>query len=63
MAKKQIHWGHYSGAGIQMALTVLICLWIGQKVGEYFDIEPWGSLVGVLFGVFAGMANLLKILK
>ncbi len=53
----------YSGVGIQMALTVLICWWIGSKVGIWLDAEPWGGLVGIFFGLFAGMYNLIKIVS
>jgi len=53
-------WGRYSAVGIQMVITVLICWWLGLKAGEHFQVEPWGSLVGILFGLFVGTYNLIK---
>ena len=61
MNKKPINWMEYSGVGIQMVLTVLLCWWIGNKVDNLLDFDPWGSLIGILFGIIAGIYNLLKI--
>ena len=61
MTKKPNNWMEYSGIGIQMALTMIICWWIGSKVDGWMDVEPWGSLVGIFFGMFVGMYNLIKI--
>ena len=57
-------WLQYSGVGIQMALTMLICWWLGEKIDKYFELEnPWGSIGGLFFGMFAGMFNLIKTVK
>jgi ATP synthase protein I len=61
--KKLTDLGHYSGAGIQMALTMIVCWWIGMKLGLKFNFEPWGSIGGLFFGMFAGMYNLIKSVK
>ena len=61
MAKKPTNWMQYSGVGIQMAATMMIGLWIGGKVGNYFSLpESYGQLSGLFFGVFAAMYNLIK---
>ena len=61
MAKKPTNWMQYSSVGIQMAAIMMIGLWIGGKVGNYFSLpESYGQLSGLFFGVFAAMYNLIK---
>ena len=56
-------WAKYSGLGIQMAASVIICLYVGQWVGLKFDSENLGALFGTLFGLFASIYNLIKQIK
>ena len=58
--KSSTEWLKYSGVGIQMAATVIICLFLGEWVGKYFNYERVGMLVGVFFGLFASIYNLFK---
>ena len=61
MTKKPTDWMQYSGVGIQMAATMMIGLWIGGKVGNYFLFpESYGQLFGLFLGVFAAIYNLIK---
>jgi len=61
MAKNPTNWMQYSGVGIQMAATMMICLWIGGKLEEHFAIpQPYGQLGGLFVGVFTAMYNLIK---
>ena len=61
MAKKPTNWMQYSGVGIQMAATMMIGLWLGGKIGNYFSLaESYGQLSGLFLGVFAAMYNLIK---
>jgi len=53
-------WAKYSGLGIQMVASMLISLYIGKWIGEKFNIEQLGSLVGIFFGLFASLYNLIK---
>jgi hypothetical protein len=44
-----------------MAATMMIGLWLGGKIGNYFSFpESYGQLGGLFFGVFAAMYNLIK---
>ncbi|MDP6571133.1 MAG: AtpZ/AtpI family protein [Candidatus Marinimicrobia bacterium] len=61
MPKKSQDWLAYSGLGIQMVVTMLLCLWLGSKAEEYFSLpSPWGQLAGLFFGVFASIYNLIR---
>ena len=64
MSKNQKNWLVYSGLGIQMTITMLFCLWIGIKVEDYtFIVSPWGQLVGLFFGIFTSVYNLINSVK
>tara|TARA_B100000029_G_scaffold41543_1_gene38669 strand:- start:1042 stop:1239 length:198 start_codon:yes stop_codon:yes gene_type:complete len=56
-------WAKYSGLGIQMAVSVLICLYIGKWIGFRLGSENLGALFGTLFGLFASIYNLIKQIK
>ena len=64
MPKNQKDWLAYSGLGIQMAITIVICLWIGIKLEDYSLFSPpYGQLVGIFFGIFTSIYNLIKVVK
>ena len=56
-------WVKYSGLGIQMAASVIICLYIGQWIGNKLGSENLGALFGTFFGLFASIYNLIKQIK
>jgi len=61
MPKKSQNWLAYSGLGIQMALTMLIFMWLGGKAEVYLNApSPWGQMGGMFFGVFASIYNLIR---
>ena len=61
---KSSDWLQYSGVGVQMVVTMLICWWLGEKLESYeYLSKPWGQLGGLFFGVFAGIYNLVKQIK
>tara|TARA_B100000029_G_C17562140_1_gene953732 strand:- start:49 stop:243 length:195 start_codon:yes stop_codon:yes gene_type:complete len=63
MKKKSSEWVKYSGLGIQMAVSVVLCLYIGKWVGGKYNNEMIGSLIGIFFGLFASTYNLIKEIK
>ena len=64
MSKDPKNWLAYSGLGIQMAITIMICLWIGTKIEDYSFIgPPYGQLSGIFFGIFTSIYNLIKVVK
>ena len=56
-------WAKYSGLGIQMAASVIVCLYIGKWIGIKLGSENLGALFGTLFGLFASIYNLIKQIK
>ena len=46
-----------------MAVSVVICLYIGKWVGLKLGYEDLGALFGILFGLFASIYNLIKQIK
>ena len=46
-----------------MAVSVLICLYIGKWIGFRLGSENLGALFGTLFGLFASIYNLIKQIK
>jgi len=60
MNKKSSEWMKYSGLGIQMAISVIICLYIGKWIGLKLGYEDLGALFGTFFGLFASTYNLIK---
>ena len=63
MNKNSSEWAKYSGLGIQMAISVVLCLYIGKWAGQKFNHETLGSLIGIFFGLFTSMYNLIKQIK
>jgi len=55
-------WAKYSGLGIQMVAMMLVCWWLGEKAESYLGLinEPIGQLIGIFFGIFAVMYNLIR---
>ena len=37
--KNSAEWLIYSGVGIQMAASVVLCLFLGKWIGNYFNLE------------------------
>lgn len=41
---------YFVGIGISVAVTVLVCIWLGQKADETFGIAPKGTIAGIFLG-------------
>ena len=53
-------WVKFSGIGIQMTVTVIICLYLGKWIGSKYNYEQTGILLGTFFGLFTSIYNLFK---
>ncbi|MDP6038420.1 MAG: AtpZ/AtpI family protein [Candidatus Latescibacteria bacterium] len=52
--------GPYLTLGIQLVITILLCLFAGRWVDGKFDSSPVFTLVGGLFGIAAGFYHFFK---
>lgn len=52
--------GFVSGIGIQFAALILVFIFLGKEVDDYLQISPWGTLVGIIAGFFAGIWTTYK---
>jgi len=52
--------GAYISLGIQFAITILLCLYLGRWLDGKLETEPLFLLGGTLLGTVAGMYNLYK---
>ena len=53
-------WIKYSGLGFQMIAAILVFVFIGMYVDEYFGTEPTLTLILALVGVAAGLYVALR---
>ena len=60
MKNNSNEWAKYSGLGIQMVASMLISLYIGKWIGGKLNMDQFGSLIGIFFGLSASLYNLIK---
>jgi F0F1-type ATP synthase assembly protein I len=49
-------------AGWTLSGSVIACLLIGYMVGEYFNVNPAATIIGLFLGIIVGFYNLAKIM-
>lgn len=47
--------GFVSGIGIQFAVIIGVCIFIGKEVDSFLQISPWGTLIGIISGFLSGI--------
>jgi F0F1-type ATP synthase assembly protein I len=52
--------GRYGTVGLELVLSVLLGLFGGQFLDRRFHTTPWLTLVGVAYGVAAGIRGLYR---
>jgi F0F1-type ATP synthase assembly protein I len=52
--------GPYLGLGIQLAVTVIIMVLLGNWLDEKYHKAPLFLIIGACLGTFAGLYNLIK---
>jgi len=55
-------WKHVF-AGSSFAITIVLCVFAGNWLDGRYGTDPWGVLVGTLFGIAAAFYNLMKEFK
>lgn len=53
----------YSTVGLEMGLSVLIGLFVGQWLDKRLGTEPWLLLVFLLFGMVAGFRSIFRLAR
>ena len=64
MPKKSQKWMYFIVVGSNLAFSVIAGLLIGRYLDNKFGYEtPYFTILGLLAGVFSGMALLIRMLK
>ncbi|NIP72152.1 MAG: AtpZ/AtpI family protein [Gammaproteobacteria bacterium] len=53
----------FSTVGLELGLSVLIGLFVGQWLDARFGTEPWLLLLFLMFGMAAGFRSIYRALK
>ena len=62
----QHHWkiaGSYSTVGLELSLSILFGLFLGQWLDEKFGLSPWMTLFWSAAGLAAGVRSLYRALQ
>jgi F0F1-type ATP synthase assembly protein I len=55
--------GRASSIGIEFAVTVLLGLGLGFWADTKLESKPWGALIGLFLGTFAGFWSMFKTVR
>lgn len=53
----------FTGLGVHMAATVLVCTWLGQRFDARFATHPVGVTVGILAGFPLAIYSVYRRMK
>lgn len=53
----------YGASGIQLAVSVVAGLAVGNWLDGKWNTSPWMALIGVILGTAGGIWNLIRILN
>ena len=57
-----IAFGIYGGVGMQLGVSVVAGLLIGNYLDGRWGTAPWLAMAGLILGAFGGFYNLIRIL-
>jgi len=63
MKDQKSSWLQLSSIGFQIAASLLLFGWIGHLIDKNFLIEPAGLVVGLIFGGFASLYQIWKMIS
>jgi ATP synthase protein I len=55
--------GPLFGAGIQLAAAIILMFFLGRWLDTKLGTSPWLMLVGIFFGLGAGMYNFFRLVS
>ena len=58
--KKLQDLGNYLGLGLQLALTVLLMVFLGIWLDDKFNTKPWLMVACSFLGIFAALYSFIK---
>ncbi len=61
--EKMKTWARYSAGALEMGISVVIGLMIGNWLDGVLDTAPWMALSWVVFGSIAGFRSLYRLAK
>jgi ATP synthase protein I len=50
----------FIGLGLQLAITVVVLVFLGVWLDDKFDTKPWLTVICSFLGVFAALYNFIK---
>ena len=53
-------YGPFLTLGIQLALTVVVCFFLGRWLDSLLGTDPWLMIAGLALGIAGGMINFLR---
>lgn len=56
-------WIRFSAMGLELGLSVIVGLLIGDFLDGFFGTEPWLLLLFLLFGLIAGYRSIFRLLN
>ena len=60
MPREQPNWGQFLTLGFETAVGVALGYFVGHWLDTKYGWDPWGTLVGAMLGMAAGMYLLIK---
>ena len=57
------NYAKYLGIGLQLAVTLLVFIFLGYFIDRKFGFLPWGTLAGALMGFVIGFYNLMGFIQ
>ena len=60
MARETSNWGQFLTVGFEVAAGVALGCFVGHWLDAKYGWGPWGTLVGAMLGLAAGMYLLIK---
>ncbi len=60
MARESSEWGKVLTIGFEVAVGVALGYYVGHWLDGKYGWGPWGTLVGAMLGLAAGMYLLIK---
>lgn len=50
----------YASEGTQLAIIILLGLYVGYKFDLWKGTQPWGMVTGAFLGIFLGLYSFLR---